>query len=82
MDSAQQGLLKNIQNHIKVPWKPKKKCNKLGQRQSQTPFSSGFWVQKDFMSKKIVGPNHFWLQKVGLEKILSQKKIWEQAGLR
>ena len=26
--------------------------NKLGQRQSQTPLSSAFWVQKDFRSKK------------------------------
>ena len=25
--------------------------NKLGQRQSQTPFSSAFWVQKDFEPK-------------------------------
>ena len=27
----------------------------MGQRQSQTPFSSAFWVQKDFRSKKRVG---------------------------
>ena len=26
--------------------------NKLGQRQSQTPFSSAFWVQKFFWSKQ------------------------------
>ena len=26
----------------------KKNINKLGQRQSQTPFSSAFWVKKDF----------------------------------
>ena len=31
--------------------------NKLGQRQSQTPFSSAFWVQKHVESKQ------FWVQK-------------------
>ena len=29
-------------------WNKMKWINKLGQRQSQTPFSSAFWVQKDF----------------------------------
>ena len=32
--------------------------NKLGQRQSQTPFSRAFWVQKNFNSKK------FWVKKI------------------
>ena len=32
------------------------KDNKLGQRQSQTPFSSAFWIQKDFKSKKVLRP--------------------------
>ena len=37
---------------------------KLGQRQSQTPFSSAFWVQKDFQYKncwvqKIVSSDHY-----------------------
>ena len=31
--------------------------DKLGQRQSQTPFSSAFWVKKDFE------PKRFWFQK-------------------
>ena len=31
--------------------------NKLGQHQSQTPFSSAFWVQKDFQYKI------YWVQK-------------------
>ena len=32
-----------------LPWqKRNKKKNKLGQRQSQTPLVSAFWVQKDF----------------------------------
>ena len=38
---------------------------KLGQRQSQTPFSSAFWVQKDFRSKKVLGPKSF-----------KSKRIW------
>ena len=38
--------------------------NKLGQRQSQTPISSAFWVQKDSMPKKIVGPKNNGSQKV------------------
>ena len=38
----------------------------MGQRQSQTPFSSAFWVQKDFERKKIVGS----------KKILVTKKFW------
>ena len=29
---------------------------KLGQRQSQTPFSIAFWIQKDF------GPKEFWVK--------------------
>ena len=33
--------------------------DKLGQRQSQTPFSSASWVQKDFTSKKVLGPKNF-----------------------
>ena len=32
--------------------KQKIRTNKLGQRQSQTPFSSAFRVQKDFENKK------------------------------
>ena len=43
--------------------------NKLGQRQSQTLFSSAFWVQKDFGLKKVSGPKKFWVQKsVGFKK--------------
>ena len=45
--------------------------NKLGQRQSQTPFSSTFLDQKDFWSKKVLGSKHFslrcnkfWVQKI------------------
>ena len=38
--------------------------NKLGRRQSQTPFSSAFWVQKDFVSK-VLGKKNF-----------SSKKSW------
>ena len=33
--------------------------NKLGQRQSQTPFSSAFSVQKDLRSKEVLGPKKF-----------------------
>ena len=33
--------------------------NKLGQRLSQTPFSSAFWIQKDFKSKTVLGPKMF-----------------------
>ena len=33
------------------------KFYKLGQRQSQTPFSSALYVQKNGMSKKVLGPD-------------------------
>ena len=36
-----------------------KRGNKLDQRQSQTPFSSAFWIQKDFKSKKVLGLEMF-----------------------
>ena len=37
----------------------------------------GFWVQKKFGSKKILGPKKFWVQKnFGSKKVLGQKKIW------
>ena len=45
--------------------------NKLGQRQSQTPFSSAFWVKKRFWvhkSVQILGPKHF-----GSRKFLGPK---------
>ena len=44
--------------------KTNKKINKLGQRQSQTPFSSAFWVQKrcwvqkQLSSQQILGPKN------------------------
>ena len=31
----------------------------LGQHQSQTPFSSAVWVQKDLTSEKVFGPKKF-----------------------
>ena len=37
-----------------------------------------FGSKKILCQKNFFGPNHFWLQKVGSEKILSQKKNWEQ----
>ena len=43
--------------------------NKLGQRQSQTPFSSAFWVQQDFRSKKVL-----------IRKILGPVVIWPRVG--
>ena len=33
------------------------KNDKLGQRQSQTPFSSALWVQKDFDQCDLTHPN-------------------------
>ena len=68
----------------------KKKKNKLGQRQSQTSFSSAFWilstkkfcVQKNFVSKKILGPKKFRVQKnFGSKKTLGPKKFWVQKML-
>ena len=58
--------------------------NKLGQRQSQTPISSAFQVQKDFgvkkcwveiifCSKKMLGP-----KKCQYQNYLSYQKIWVQ----
>ena len=56
--------------------------NKLGQRQSQTPYSSAFWVQKNFKSKKFwvqknFGPQKYSVSKknLGFKKILGQKQI-------
>ena len=59
-----------------------KKFNKLGQRQSQTPFSSAFWVQKYFQYRKLLGPKKFQFRKFFVSnKILGQKdfgskKFW------
>ena len=55
--------------------KGKKIKNKLGQRKSQTPFSSAFWVQKDFMSKKSFGFKSFLAPKSWVIKILSRKNL-------
>ena len=52
---------------------PNMKRNKLGQRQSQTPISSAFWVQKDFGLKKVLGPKN-----LGSKKIVGPKKAFEQ----
>ena len=41
---------------------------KLGQRQSQTPFSSAFWVKEYFGSKK------FGFKKIWIKKILIPNK--------
>ena len=41
-------LLNRIQDLTKYSVSQGFLFNKLGQRQSQTPFSSAFWVQKDF----------------------------------
>ena len=60
----------------------KDKGNKLGQRQSQTPFSSAFWVQKSVGSKQVLvakknlGPKKFWDK-----KILGQKEFCVQKNL-
>ena len=43
---------------MSIEEKRENKEDKLGQRQSQTPFSSAFWVQKDFDYKKLLGPKH------------------------
>ena len=62
----------------------------MGQRQSQTPFSSAFWVQKVFRSKKVLsqkkislekmmGPKNFWVQIILDQKILSEKNLWSKA---
>ena len=59
--SSNWGLL--VQKVLKYKLLQTYKQNKLGQRQSQTPFSSAFRVQKDFRSKKVLGPKKFWIQK-------------------
>ena len=53
----------------------KLKNNKLGQRQSQTPFSSVFWVQKEFGYKKMLGPKEIQLKKMGSQKCWFKKKF-------
>ena len=64
----------------------KNMVNKLGQRQSQTPFSSAFCVQKEFRSKKVLGlksfnskkklgPKNFGSKYFHSGKILGPKKI-------
>ena len=61
--------------------------NMLGKRQSQTPLSSAFYVQKDFWSKQIFGLIKFWVWKhVGSKrlwilKMSGQKPIWVQKDL-
>ena len=70
---------------VEIPQTHTKKCqiNKLGQCQSPTPFSSLFFVQKDFGYKKLLGPKNdssknfliptkFWVKKNVLEGV--QKK--------
>ena len=48
----------------------------IWQRQSQNPFSSAFWVQKDFVLNQILGPKTFWVQKIlGPKKFRVQKKF-------
>ena len=60
-----------------------KEKDKLGQRQSQTPFSSAFWVltkfgQKKFRVKQIFGPRKFLFgpTKLWVKKNFGPKKIW------
>ena len=56
----------------------------LGQHQGQTPFSSAFWVQKDFMSKIFFWSESFlasksWVRKnFESEKKLGTKIIFDQ----
>ena len=80
-----EGRLPEIYTLIKI------KHGKLGQRQSQTPISSAFWVQKDFGfkkcwvqkkfgSKKIVcpkkfGPSNFGSNKCRVQKMFGQKNV-------
>ena len=57
-----------------------KQKNKLGQRQSQTAFSSAFWVQKSVGSKnlnyrKISGPTNFGSKKLWVQKILGPENF-------
>ena len=53
-----------------------KKGGKLGQHQSQIPFLSAFWVQKDFGPKKMLDPKKCWVKKMfGPIKCLVQKNI-------
>ena len=55
---------------------------KLGQRQSQTPISSAFWVLKDFGLKKVLGPKRFSSKKIlGPKKMLLQKWFLVQQNL-
>ena len=65
---------------------------KLGQRQSQTPFSSAFWVQKDleyknFRVQKMLVPKNFWIQDFfgpkffGTKTFLDLKSFWTQNAL-
>ena len=48
---------------------------KLGQHQSQTPFSSAFWVQKNFRSKNILGPKNFGSKNFESEKNFEFRKF-------
>ena len=60
--------------------------NKLGQRKSQTPFSSAFHVQKNvcpkrFGSKKIKAQKIFWSEKILIEKISGPKLFLVQLDM-
>ena len=53
--------------------------NRLGQRQSEIPFSTVFWVQKVFQknvnTKNKLGPKDFGEKNVGSTKIFWVRKI-------
>ena len=48
--------------------------NKLGQCQSQIPFSSAFWVQKDLEYKKLFGQKNVSSKKILVFKNVGSKK--------
>ena len=55
-----------------------KRQNKLGQHQSQTPFSCAFWVQESVGSKQILGAKYFLVKNNFVCKSFVSKKCWVQ----
>ena len=61
-----------------MQWPYEYNNDKLGQRQSQTPFSSAFWVQKIFGTKQFWVQKYFKTEKNVAQKNFGSKKTWVQ----
>ena len=67
----------------KCRWGPfKEVCKAIESQESQTPFSSAFWVQKYFWVQKSVGPKKIWgLKRFGVKINFGSKKFGVRKNL-